>query len=68
MEPRTHFFIQKKLKQYLSSPDPMRFAVSVVNLPPATHRFRAGDFRIKFFRSGNVFYLTSIERRDKVYR
>ncbi|MBI5156056.1 hypothetical protein HZA45_02145 [Candidatus Peregrinibacteria bacterium] len=68
MEPRIRLMIEKKLKQYLSSDNPMRFAVPVVHLPPATHRFRVGDYRVMFFREESIFCIICVERRDKVYR
>ena len=60
--------IRRKLAYFLSAPDPMVFTKPLVDLPPATHRFRFGDIRIKFFRDKNIFYITGIDYRGKVYR
>ena len=60
--------IKDKLHYFLTAPKPMSFAKPLVNLPPATHRFRFGDIRIKFFRQGNIFYITGIDFRGQVYR
>lgn len=38
--------IQKKLKFYIKLLNPLTVAKPVVNLPPATHRFRIGKYRI----------------------
>lgn len=60
--------IRKKIKYFFSVPDPMVFAKPLINLPPATHRFRLGKYRIKFFRRKRVFYVTGIDLRKGVYK
>ncbi|MEK7136753.1 MAG: hypothetical protein AAB853_00550 [Patescibacteria group bacterium] len=65
---RLRLLIEKKLRQFLSAENPLVFAEPLVNLPPATHRFRVGKIRITFFCQAHVFTITSIEPRDKVYR
>ena len=60
--------VESKIKFYLSAPDPLAFARPLVNLPPATHRFRVGGLRIKFFRQNNIFYITGIGWRGNIYR
>lgn len=65
---KLEFKIREKIKHYLSTPNPMAFAKPLINLPPATYRFRFGNIRIKFFRKENIFYITAINFRGKVYR
>lgn len=60
--------VKRKLRYFLSSPNPMEFAEPLVDLPPATHRFRIGKIRVKFFCRGNTFYVTGIGFRGNVYR
>lgn len=68
LTPHLRTKIEDKLHYFLTAHNPMSFAKPLVNLPPATHRFRFGDIRIKFFRQGNIFYITGIDFRGKVYR
>lgn len=67
LSPALQDVIEKKLI-YFFTHDPLRFAVPVVNLPPATHRFRIGKMRITFFRRDGKYYVVSIRSRDKIYR
>ena len=60
--------IRRKILYYLSTSNPMVFAKPLVNLPPATHRFRFGNIRIKFFRKENIFYITAINFRGRIYK
>lgn len=60
--------VESKIRFYLSVSNPLAFAKPLVNLPPATHRFRVGSLRIKFFRQNNVFYITGIGWRGSIYR
>ena len=48
--------LRDKIAFFVNAPDPMSFAKLLVNLPPATHRFRWRKWRIKFFRRGGIFY------------
>jgi mRNA-degrading endonuclease RelE of RelBE toxin-antitoxin system len=60
--------IENKLLAYASHANPLIFAKPLVNLPPATHRFRIGKYRISFFVHGNTIYVERIEIRGKAYR
>ena len=68
LDPHLRFFVEKKLRQFLAAERPLDFAEPLINLPPATHRFRVGKIRIKFFCQEHTLTITSIEARDKVYR
>ncbi len=37
-----------KLQFFSSGEDPLLFAKPLANLPPLTHRFRVGDYRVAF--------------------
>lgn len=60
--------VRKKLAQFFAAENPMIFAKSLTNLPPATHRFRVWKLRATFFRKDGIFYIVEIEFRDQVYR
>ncbi len=68
LDPEIQRRVRKKLAQFFAAEDPMVFAKSLTNVPPATHRFRVWKLRAKFFRKEGVFYITSVKFRDKVYR
>lgn len=57
----------KKLNFYASQDDPIKSSKSLVNLPPATHRFRVGDYRIAFYISQSTIYVDRIGHRREVY-
>ena len=63
--------IKKKLEFYASAEKPLSFAKSLINLPPATHRFRAGDYRMAFYLSESKklsgIFITRIRHRREVY-
>lgn len=59
--------IIKKLQFFSSQQNPLSFAVPLVNLPPTTHRFRVGDYRIAFYIDQNTIYVDRIDHRSKVY-
>ncbi len=60
--------IERKLAFFASAPHPLEFAETLVNLPPATHRFRIGDWRVKFYVGGNMVFITGIDHRSRAYR
>lgn len=57
-----------KLTLYLSTPDPLAFAEPLVNLPPATHRFRVGKYRVCFYLQKGTVVIDAVDARDDVYR
>ena len=59
--------IIKKLKFFSSQQDPLIFSQPLVNLPPATHRFRVGDYRVGFYIDQNTIYVDRIGHRSEVY-
>jgi mRNA-degrading endonuclease RelE of RelBE toxin-antitoxin system len=40
--------IIEKIELWISSGNPMSFAKPLTNLPPATHRFRVGKYRMRY--------------------
>lgn len=59
--------IVKKLQFFSSQLNPIIFSKPLVNLPPATHRFRVGDYRIAFYIIGKIIYIERIRHRREVY-
>lgn len=59
--------VLKKIDFFASQPDPLVFASPLVKLPPTTHRFRVGDYRIAFFLSQKTLYVDRIRHRREVY-
>lgn len=67
ISPEWQIRLNKKLKYFANQPDPIKFSKSLTNLLPATHRFRAGDFRIAFYVEQNTVYVDRIGHRKEVY-
>lgn len=60
--------IIEKIELYIHSGNPLSFAKSLVNLPPATHRFRVGKYRICFYLEGPGIVIDSVDTREDAYR
>jgi mRNA-degrading endonuclease RelE of RelBE toxin-antitoxin system len=60
--------IVAKMRFFSSQPDPVLYAKSLIDLPPATHRFRVGDYRIAFYLSGKTIVVDRIKHRKEVYQ
>ena len=60
--------INKKLIYYASLKSPLIPARSLINLPPATHRYRVGRYRLSFFVKGRTIFVERIEIRSRAYR
>ena len=56
-----------KLDMYSSVQNPLEFAKSLVNLPPGTHRFRIGDFRVTFYKKESQLFICRIAHRKDIY-
>ena len=59
--------IQDKLLDYAQCKNPLTFAKPLINLPPATHRFRVGKYRISFFIQGSTIFVERVELRGEAY-
>lgn len=57
----------QKLLFYASSENPLVFAKPLVNLPPSTHRFRIGKYRVSFFIKGKTIFVERVEIRGRAY-
>jgi len=57
-----------KIKFLSSVANPLTFSKPLVNLPPATQRFRVGNYRIAFYVSGKVIHIDRIKHRREVYK
>lgn len=58
----------EKIGLYISSGKPLSFAKPLVNLPPATHRFRVGKYRICFYLQRYSIVVDGIDTREDAYR
>lgn len=59
LDKNTQFRIIKKIQYFISQPDPLSASKPLVNLPPATHRFRFGDYRMAFYVEKDIIYIIS---------
>ncbi|MCL4389860.1 MAG: type II toxin-antitoxin system RelE/ParE family toxin [Patescibacteria group bacterium] len=59
--------VVKKVQFFAAQENPISFAKPLVNLPPATHRFRVGDYRIAFYVSSKQIYIDRVRHRKEVY-
>ncbi|MFH1392234.1 MAG: hypothetical protein ABIG90_00935 [bacterium] len=60
--------ITQKLNFYAKQKNPLEFARLLINLPPATHRYRVGKYRIYFFIENQAIFVEKIEIRGRAYR
>ena len=60
--------IHRKLQWLVAQDKPLRFAKPLVNLPPATHRFRIGYYRVSFFVASHTIWVERVELRGQAYR
>lgn len=64
--------ITKKLRFFVSAPDPLRHAKPLTNTEVAEYRFRIGDYRVLFDvdKHGNIILLTvlTVQHRKDIYR
>ena len=59
--------IKNKLLDYSVSDNPLSFAKPLIDLPPATHRFRVGKYRISFFVHEKTIFVERVELRGEAY-
>lgn len=60
--------IQKKLRWFAAQESPLAFAKPLTNLPPATHRFQVGKYRISFYVSDKTIFVERVEIRGGAYK
>ena len=60
--------ILEKIKAYIDTGMPLAFAKPLINLPPATHRFRIGKYRACFYLEAQSIVIDAIEKRGDAYR
>ena len=60
--------IIEKIELYIRSENPLSFAKPLVNLPPATHRFRVGKYRICFYLQSSSIVIDGVDPRENAYR
>jgi len=57
-----------KMQFFSSQQDPFLFSKPLVDLPPATHRFRVGNYRIAFYTSEKTIIVDKIRHRSEIYK
>lgn len=64
--------IQKRILQKLQDnaqlQSPLLRARPLVNLPPSTHRFRIGKYRVSFYIHDKTIFVERVELRGQAYR
>ncbi len=60
--------IGKKLVSNASLPNPLVRARPLVNLPPATHRFRVGKYRVSFYIENCTIFVERVQLRSRAYQ
>ena len=60
--------IHRKLRWFAAQEQPRHFAKHLVNLPPSTHRFRIGTYRVSFYLAGGTLFIERVELRGQAYR
>lgn len=60
--------IHRKLQWLAAQEQPLHFAKPLVNLPPSTHRFRIGTYRLSFYVAGQTLFVERVELRGQAYR
>jgi len=60
--------IKIKLEYFEKIKNPTSLSKPLRNLPPATHRFQIGNYRLRFFIENNTIYIIKIEIRGQAYR
>lgn len=68
LNPQVQKRIQAKIQLYMRSGKPLHFAKPLVNIPPSTHRFRVGKYRICFYIQETSIVIDSIDTRGDAYR
>lgn len=68
LSPQNQRRINQKLISNASLPNPLVRAKPLINLPPATHRFRIGKYRVSFYIEGHTIFVERIELRSEAYR
>ena len=60
--------ILRKLEWLSRQDQPLHFAKPLVNLPPATHRFRISTYRVAFYLAHHTLFIERVELRGQAYR
>lgn len=60
--------IADKLRYFVDSGNPMRFAEKLTKYQDGDYRFRVGDYRIIFIKTDKKFYILRVQHRREVYK
>ena len=61
-------FINGKLKFYAKQNNLLDWAKPLINIPPATHRFRIRKYRVYFYIFKNTIFIERIKLRGQAYK
>lgn len=59
--------IIQKLEFFSNQENPIAFSKPLLDLPPATHRFRVGNYRIAFYVEQDTIFIERARHRKEVY-
>ena len=59
--------IINKIQFYSTQDDLTTFSKPLIKIPPSTHRFRVGDYRIAFHSDKQTVFIDRIRHRKEVY-
>jgi len=59
--------VVNKLQFFASQENPLVFSKTLVDLPPTTHRFRIGNYRVAFYIAAKTICVDRIRHRKEVY-
>lgn len=59
--------IIEKIKFFSGQEDPLTFSKPLIDLPPASRRFRVGDYRVAFYAEQKVIFIERVRHRKEVY-
>ena len=68
LNPVVRVRIGKKIKFFLTQPNPLAFAVKLTDSRIGHYRWRVGNYRILFDVSNNIISILAIDHRREVYR
>lgn len=68
LPPHIQHRIQEKLRDNADLPNPLVRAETLTNLPPVTHRFRIGKYRVSFYIEKRIIFIERVEMRGRAYR
>jgi len=60
--------VKEKLDWYAEQEYPLHWAKPLVDLPPATHRYRIGGWRVSFYIENRSIIVDAVDIKGRAYR